>query len=393
MTISAADGTSLQPRDGIRTGKPLIDERTNSTRTGALNRVDPIQGLRAIAALLVVIDHSFVTLIDRAGHSPTYQLVAWLMGGLGVKIFFLISGFIMTVTNRREFESQDAPVRFLWKRLLRIVPLYWLTTGIYALKLSIQGAPPPLTQLLWSLAFVPHRNELGEIQPVYGLGWTLNYEMFFYVLFAFALLQPFRRGVIGLVLALMALVAADSLGITHHLGGAAGTVFDAWGNPIVLYFAGGMLIGCIRLWLEPRGWLLPFRLYTALAASVLVISIYVAWLVIAKSAGALFPNEAAFCVIPLALCALSADRPQAERFRPHVRALGDASYSMYLTHIFLIGPAGRVWTRLCGDSAPLLFVLAMMVGTSLFAIVVYRLVEKPLLNVFKRRSLPAHRPA
>src|SRR5262249_39672775 len=136
--------------------------------------LDSLQALRAVAALSVVLYH-----IDFIGR-----------GAFGVDIFFVLSGFIIchvTAADRQHF---------LLKRLIRIVPLYWARTLVVC---ALALAAPRLLQttsdswmgLLKSLFFIPYEKESGRVYPVLFLGWTLNYEMFFYVVFSIALaLRP-----------------------------------------------------------------------------------------------------------------------------------------------------------------------------------------------------------
>lgn len=175
-------------------------------------RIDSIQGLRAIAALLVVVDHSMSIMISKGSLLGIDSHFAWLFGGIGVKIFFLISGFIMTVTTHGEFSSAGASKRFLYKRFLRVAPLYWIATTAYAARISLQGTPPHFASLIFSFLFIPQRNDLGIMQPVYGLGWTLNFEMFFYVLFGLALQFNIWKGMSGLIGSLIGLVLIVKLG-------------------------------------------------------------------------------------------------------------------------------------------------------------------------------------
>jgi exopolysaccharide production protein ExoZ len=350
----------------------------------AASRLDTVQGLRAAAALLVVVNHSVLTLIEKAGHDTAYQSVAWMLGSIGVKIFFLISGFIMTVATHQDFGMNGASSSFLRRRFLRIVPLYWLATAVYVIKINFQGASAPVADVLRSLAFIPYVNHAGIMEPVYGLGWTLNYEMFFYLLFAMALLLPLRSGLTALIVALAAIVFAFKFDFTPLPEGALAQILRYWGHPIVLYFAGGILIGLVRIRLESQDRLLPIGIYGALSASLLVLAAFVVWLLLARSAGTPFPMEAWFAVPPMAFCAFAVDHPRGELLRPLFRTLGDASYSIYLTHSFLLGVSGRIWARLFGPAHAGWFVLAMVVGCSFLGVIVYRLVEKPLLSALRK---------
>ncbi len=140
------------------------------------SKINNIQALRAFAAVLVVTFHT--------GYIwPT----GFGVGSFGVDVFFVISGYIMARI------CDTNPSYFLRRRLIRIVPPYWvLTLLIFALAWKL----PRLTgatrttpkELLDSLFFIPFIKETGIFRPVLFVGWSLNYEMFFYLAIAAALL-------------------------------------------------------------------------------------------------------------------------------------------------------------------------------------------------------------
>ncbi len=157
-------------------------------------RLDNIQLLRALAALSVVITH---TLHETGAHEQTLNL------GFGVDVFFVISGFIMAQTSLREFGMAGAPLRFFLRRLARVAPIYWLLTTLMLagslIAPSLLNVPTGgLGHIVASYLFIPDARGAGEMRPVLALGWTLNYEMFFYALFSLALLAPARWGFAGL---------------------------------------------------------------------------------------------------------------------------------------------------------------------------------------------------
>ena len=129
-----------------------------------------IDGLRAIAVLSVIFFHAGLDAIPG--------------GYLGVDIFFVISGFIIC------FVADDRrPAEFMWDRIARVVPLYWLLTLAATAVAFIDPslfkstiADPAL--VLQSLLFIPFVKANLTMQPVLFVGWTLNYEMFFYLVFA-----------------------------------------------------------------------------------------------------------------------------------------------------------------------------------------------------------------
>src|SRR5580658_5421280 len=142
-----------------------------------------IQALRALAATAVV----------------AYHALQWGSGGFdvgraGVDVFFVISGFIMwRVTSGRDV----TPGAFLWRRVTRVAPLYWLTTlAVLAAALVWPGFLPEVRpgwrHLALSLAFIPHLDPRGLPFPTLPPGWTLDYEALFYLTFAAALAGPRR---------------------------------------------------------------------------------------------------------------------------------------------------------------------------------------------------------
>ena len=122
-----------------------------------------------------------------------------MFGGAGVDIFFVISGFIMVYTT---MDREITPWSFMADRIARIVPAYWAATlGVFFLALVapslLQTSHMQWGELFKSLVFVPFRKANGLVQPVLFVGWTLNYEMFFYLMFAAGLLNSQQKMGIG----------------------------------------------------------------------------------------------------------------------------------------------------------------------------------------------------
>ena len=141
----------------------------------ARDHLQSIQILRAAAALAVVLFHLTFPLDVSFGVLPAD---AFTVGANGVDVFFVLSGFIMALTTARE--DQRSPVQFVWKRVIRILPLYWVLTlavfgiGMVAPHLLNSGAAT-WEELAKSLAFIPYERAVdGRMAPVLFLGWTLN---------------------------------------------------------------------------------------------------------------------------------------------------------------------------------------------------------------------------
>ncbi len=153
--------------------------------TGERKVLVSVQWLRAVAALMVVVHHAlFYTNTARGlpGEAER-QLFGFADWSFGIHIFFLVSGFIM-INSATGFGEPGAWRQFLKRRLVRIVPLYWLVTAAcVAIALAAPGTLPiatgKLAYILKSFLFVPVLRADGDLRPLIGQGWTLDYDMFF----------------------------------------------------------------------------------------------------------------------------------------------------------------------------------------------------------------------
>ena len=348
-------------------------------------QIAPVQMLRAVAALMVVVHHAQHEagfLAAAAGRA--FARADWLPWMAGVDIFFVISGFIMVHASGRLFGRADGAAIFLKRRLWRIVPLYWLVTTLFLVVVAVKSdalnsLPPGWGEIVASYLFWPVMRADGSIMPVFSLGWTLNYEMLFYVLFAACLLL--RRGRVATVACVGLCLGLLVLGARYL---ATPMPLAWWGHPIVLEFAAGMGIGLmhagnVRL---GAGW----RMALALAGV------------------ALLAHEAANPSTPLMLLAISGlaatllvaaaalgraaplpVRLPAPLLARALARLGDASYALYLTHPFVLRAGREVFTRL-GLSSPPLFIAVMIIVACLAAVMLYRWFERPLAKLASAKA-------
>ncbi len=336
-----------------------------------------IQWLRGIAALAVVLRHLAVTL-------GTYGVVVpWFadanIGRWGVDLFFVISGFIMVFITRRHGGSWRDTARFWLRRIIRIVPLYWIvTTAVLLLSLLMvraTGYRPTIDHVVASYLFVPWADARGIAAPVLGVGWTLNFEMYFYLVFGVLLLLPARLQPYAL-LAWAAGSAALGLLIAHP-SPPLGMIT----SELLLEFAAGAAIGW--LWLRGRVVAPPLAVMLLLGGFVLLVLVDA----ISPLGGsrALKYGSGAAMVVAGAL-ALEARSARSFSWRWPLR-LGNWSYSVYLTHILSIAAFG-VCCRATGIHfhvpATLLLAAALLTALAVAALT-HVLLEKPLYDWMTRR--------
>jgi len=351
----------------LRQNFPMPDRRPSPGSQVIL----PIQYLRGVAASMVVWHHAAGQIRGMAAQVP------WEFGTSGVDLFFVISGFIMVVTTSG---GRVTPVEFWRRRVVRVVPLYWLLTLLMvAVALVAPGLFKTLkvqaSTLIQSLLFVPHFSQSfpGVVWPLLVPGWTLNFEMFFYLVFGLVLFLPERRRLLPLVAFFVALTA-----IGFVFGPFASAAAQTYTHPMLLEFAAGAAIGA--WWLSGR-WRLPSS---------------TSWLLIGAGFVLLLlrdrePLGTSTQIIGAVLAVVGAlDARFAAWKSALLQALGDSSYSLYLTHIFTLGALRVVWNRLLPApptlAATIVFMLLSLVVCAAVGWLVYRWVEAPLLARLNRRK-------
>jgi len=312
----------------------------------------------------------------------TEHFGAHLNLGVGVDIFFAISGFIMVVSTR-----SSTPAQFLFRRVVRVVPLYWFMTLLVVAGYLVQPAwfrstVVSVEYVLKSLFFIPFENpgHGGDMMPVLVPGWSLNFEMAFYIVFALSLWVPsrLRLGFVGAIFLLLFVL------VQLPWGNTLPKEFWFYVDPRIVEFWLGMLVGSqvVASWNQwvPR---------------------FVLWLVMLGATGLLLAPSAAYGAFPpfvavwignvLAAGALiwAVVALEVRGKVPQIRVLqrlGDASYSIYLSHILTLGVVRLIWGRLGLTQVDLLHVAAFA-GASVATSVavgwaIYALVERPLQHVF-----------
>ena len=313
-------------------------------------KIQNIEALRAVAALIVVAIHI----------EPLFSRLGIAVPKGGVDLFFVISGFIMVVIARDEL-----PGKFLWRRVARVVPLYWVLTlftfgAALILPAFFHNTTADAADLVRSLFFMPFVKDGATIpQPILFVGWTLNYEAFFYALFALGLAFG-RRGVWLPVAAILALVLA---GVAFRPSDPVMAFYTA---PILLEFLFGMGVGFAYLYTKP--------IAVQVAIPVFVVSL------VAMLYGDHFVQfDRAFVAgLPAAFFLTSTLALEGQKWTLPDFKLGGASYAIYLTHPFIAGVVMLLYARLPPNPAIAFgLILATGVAVCTAGLVVFYLFERP----------------
>lgn len=321
-----------------------------------------LQYARAIASLLVVYAH--------LGGFPFFQSIAFdtEIGGMGVDIFFVISGYIMWQTAQKQSTGD-----FLVRRFARIAPAYWFYT---MLLVGIATFLPTLTrrihfdtsEVVMSLLFVPYANSNGEINPILLQGWTLNYEVYFYLIFALSLLVTNLKLRFWLVLAGLIITAV----VGYEFGDRAAAA-RFYGSSILLEFALGMGLSAIGRW-QPNS--PPFLSICAVALSILLF-----WL--ATSFGNDMPRIVLFGV-PAAVFLFGLTRLEpllSAKPSKLLVAIGDSSYSLYLCHPFILSAVYKaiagLTTGFSAVSTAVIFGISAVAVSLVVAYLSFLFLERP----------------
>lgn len=321
----------------------------------SLPKLELLQALRALAALSVVFFHTY--------YKPGF-------GAFGVSVFFVISGYIMAMLLQVETSTS----RFMLRRIIRVAPLYWVTTTFISILLwwRTGGAIPATKDYIMSLCFIPFQQPNGQIQPVLGPGWTLNYEMAFYLSCAVGLMLSVRYSAIasvGIVSVwlLLAQLSATTLGIF-------------FGSPVVILFLLGVAIFEITKRFKWRS-----NSFVGLGL-LFILCLGMAWAEKSMDSNAVSLLGQLLAALTVA-CAVFFE-PALSRLSPHLSRrcveIGEASYAIYLTHLFVIYLFAGIAKKLDYTNSSLALALLTVVAATAVGILVHKAIDLPIQNGLKK---------
>lgn len=318
-----------------------------------------LQALRFVAAAMVVGVHAAQTALEVTGSTGVVPYAVAGLGLTGVDLFFVISGVVIARTA-----PGLTPGQFAWRRVRRIVPLYFvccIPAVIVAAPAGIDWRELLATFLLWPATDV-------MTAPLLSVAWTLSFEMIFYASATLVLVNRWWA---------LVLLAAYILSFALR---PVGPIFQFLGNPIIIEFLFGVAIAH-----APR---LNAGIFMAcLGFALLLLS---GLLGFAPAGGPLeflrgedHLRRVIVCGVPAALIVYGAMQIKSA---PSVWTyLGDASYSLYLVHTFMLTPLQVLWTKF-PIPADAIIVIGL-VASVVFAWRIHELIEKPILGRLGRRPL------
>lgn len=319
--------------------------------------IQSVQVLRALGIFVILAAHISiaVTFGDPALNitPPKWavMLVANASDGM-LDLFFVGSGFIMAYITRGTFGMPGASKKFALLRVSRVVPVYWFYTTLAILMGALIGnvagfQEPDLINSLKSYFFIPYASEnmpglFGGVQtwvrPVLPAGWTMNYEMYFYAIFAAVLFLPYRAGL--WCLAAFAVLTSAALPLIP----ADMAALRFWASGTVLKFALGVWIGH-AFWAGVR-----FKGSTAGILAVCTGAFIAHWCVYAafleRPDGILFHTLSAITAGIMIACCVLTKFVETQNAPPQLVELGNATFSIYLSHIFVYVPVFGVMDAL-----------------------------------------------
>ena len=316
-----------------------------------------IQVLRFVAALMIVYLHAAFIAFSATGSSGVLPVGVADIGNAGVDIFFVISGLIIA-----KVAPGRAPSEFILSRIKRIVPMYFLL-AIPAVAIEIGTTGFGWRDAVATFLFWPATNKMTI--PALQVGWTLCFEMLFYACAALVLVS--RR---------WALVLIGAYGVAIILR-PIGPPLQFFGNPIILEFLLGVTIAYAPSY-RLGTWALPFGAIWLIGANL-----------IGKAPNA-FPMDALvghdgfqrvlILGIPSAIIVYGSLQIKARASA--WTYLGDASYSLYLSHPLIIFPSIALWQQF--PMPPDLIILICIFISLLFAWRIHERIEKPIVALLKR---------
>jgi len=346
-----------------------------------LKRIQNIQALRGVAVISVVFFHIF-SLELKYGGINTILPSFFQFGMFGVDLFFVISGFVIYSISRGKFKSPANSLRFIYHRIARIYPVYWIYT---LLVLSVFIIKPSLVNsyqgnqidLISSFLLLP-----SQTLPLVIVGWTLVHEMYFYIIFCLIIFFIDEKKLLGVLFVWIAVVVSINLLLESN---------NPWikviSHPMTLEFIAGCLLGLLFFNID-LGLSRKKLIYITIISFLISLTAYMIFRNLTNSIEPAAWWRTLIFGIPAVLIIFSMIYAEKCNFylSSFLISIGNASYSIYLTHVLTLSAFGHFWSMFAADGIidniimiPVSFALVLLTG-----FISYTYLEKPLLNLSKK---------
>jgi peptidoglycan/LPS O-acetylase OafA/YrhL len=344
---------------------------------------------RFIAAALVVISHTAPTANNYAATPAQRILPHFDVGPLGVSYFFVLSGFVMASNHVQDFGRLAAVPKFLWRRICRIYPVFWLAMLIPCYYQFSTLNPHIAAQLL---SLVPVNT--SELLPP---AWTLRYEVAFYLMFSLCLLPYIGRPLL-VAWMLIVLWSWSPCGVLRHvlphppslLTYLANSQANHFDNFDEFYFFAGIIGGLLFARTRPTA-RVTLALLAASIAAFLIGLAHIQW-------GAIYGSPDMILVMGLIIATLMLSLARLEtlnllRLGKTAERLGAISYPLYILHwsLFLLAQNTIPPLKLNKPAVTLLF-LAFTATTIATAAAVTFAFDQPVHRWLRRLGRGHERP-
>lgn len=330
--------------------------------------IKTLQAGRAAAAFAVAAYHLSIIMGEpRYGGEEVFREYT-RQGNLGVDFFFVLSGFIILFAHFKDIDNPGAVGKYLYRRFVRIFPVYWLYTLGFVAVFALAGgtvAKVPSTVSDWVTSLTLIR--FTDAAPPLTVAWTLFHEVAFYATFAILIINK-RLGI-----AVFILISAISVLLYHFPAEEERTPFNVYTSAYNLYFLLGM--GAYLLYRRGGSGVVEFTL----GLVILVVTM----------AGILIPHPMLPLTFALAMALLLAGVTKFEAagkidVPKFITLAGDASFTIYLTHTNFQGTLLKIMkaTGLQNTVGNELTYVIVLVGTIVLGCVAYLIIEKPILSFF-----------
>jgi exopolysaccharide production protein ExoZ len=333
-----------------------------------------IQVGRGLAALAVVFYHVSLLFTQKADITVFGGYTRY--GYMGVPFFFVLSGFIIGYAHFKDLNQPSKLPAFIYKRFIRVFPMYWALSLAFVIAALIGLGEPDFSfsphDMIQSLILVHFTPQF--LSPPLKVGWTLFYEVRFYLIFALAIYSPKATSALccAWLAAIFTLTPFNAL--TYEW-------LSYWNLAFPFGLAACFMLGRIR----PSSWLI-----FVISGSVLPTAIILFSNIETLHGGRSVEMLGVMVGFSLLMLGASlAERLYTVRYWPWLLLLGDASYAVYLVHSAIISVAGIVIFKyhvLRHVSAEAI-VLPLVLIATLMGIVVHLLLEKPLISFLRSPKL------